>query len=171
VVQHDAGMTGLRFPELHVPAAGRQPALILRPWRAADVPALAAEMGREFVLGGMWARPGEPAFRTVPPGAAQSEAESAAQGEAARWLASQDRGWRDGDRLSLAVLEQDDGGGLCPGGQCRTEEPRRGRADRRTTDRRDRLLDRGSSTRPRHRPSGSQGGGQIHMRLADPNKS
>ena len=31
--------------------------------------------------------------------------------DAARWLASQDRGWRDGDRLSFAVLEADDVGG------------------------------------------------------------
>ena len=30
---------GLRFPELYVPAVSRQPALILRPWRAADIPA------------------------------------------------------------------------------------------------------------------------------------
>jgi hypothetical protein len=29
---------GLSFPELCVPAVGRQPALILRPWRAADIP-------------------------------------------------------------------------------------------------------------------------------------
>jgi hypothetical protein len=36
------GMTDrLRFPELCVPAASRRPALILRPWRAADIPALA----------------------------------------------------------------------------------------------------------------------------------
>ena len=42
-VQHYSSMTdGLRRPELRVPAAGRQPALIMRPWRAADVPALAA---------------------------------------------------------------------------------------------------------------------------------
>jgi RimJ/RimL family protein N-acetyltransferase len=61
---------GLRFPELRVPAVGRQPALIVRPWRAADIPAR----------------------------------------DAARWLASQDRGWRDGDRLSFAVLEADDAG-------------------------------------------------------------
>ena len=82
---------GLRFPELCVPAEGRQPALILRPWRAADVPALAAEMSREYPTGGMWSRPGER--------------------DAARWLASQDRGWRDGDRLSFAVLEADAAGG------------------------------------------------------------
>ena len=39
---------GPGFPELRVPAVDRQPALILRPWRAADIPALAAEMSREY---------------------------------------------------------------------------------------------------------------------------
>ena len=39
---------GLGFPELCVPAVSRQPALILRPWRAADIPALVAEMSREY---------------------------------------------------------------------------------------------------------------------------
>jgi RimJ/RimL family protein N-acetyltransferase len=81
----------LRLPELLVPAVSRQPALILRPWRAADIPALAAEMSREYPIGGMWPRPGER--------------------DAAQWLASQDRGWRDGDRLSFAVLEAGDAGG------------------------------------------------------------
>jgi RimJ/RimL family protein N-acetyltransferase len=33
------------------------------------------------------------------------------EGDAARWLASQDRGWRDGDRLCFAVLATDDAGG------------------------------------------------------------
>jgi hypothetical protein len=62
---------GLRFAELCVPAVSRQPALILRPWRAADIPALAAEMSRDYLLGGMWSRPGERPFRTVLPGGAQ----------------------------------------------------------------------------------------------------
>lgn len=102
VVQHYSGMTDrLRFPELCVPAVSRQRALILRPWRAADIPALAAEMSREYPTGGMWARPGERPVQTGPAG----------ERDAARWLASQDRGWRDGDRLSFAVLEADDAGG------------------------------------------------------------
>ncbi len=50
---------GLRLPELSVPPVSRQPALILRPWRAADVPALAAEMSREYPSAGMWSRPDE----------------------------------------------------------------------------------------------------------------
>jgi len=102
---------GLRFPELRVPAVGRQPALILRPWRAADIPALAAEMSRGYRLGGMWPRPGERPVRTVLPGGAQRQAGPATERDAARWLVSQDRGWRDGDRLSFAVLEADDAGG------------------------------------------------------------
>jgi RimJ/RimL family protein N-acetyltransferase len=100
----------LSFPELCVPAVGRQPALILRPWRAADIPALAAEMSREYPTGGMWSRPDERPVRTAP-GGAQSRAEAVGERDAAGWLVSQDRGWRDGDRLSFAVLEADDAGG------------------------------------------------------------
>jgi|SRR5580658_5800094 RimJ/RimL family protein N-acetyltransferase len=92
---------GLRFPEVRVPAVSRQPALILRPWRAADIPALDAEMNREYPTAGMWPRPDERQVRPTLPG----------ERDAAWWLASQDRGWRDGDRLSLAVLEVDDAGG------------------------------------------------------------
>jgi RimJ/RimL family protein N-acetyltransferase len=106
------GMTeGLRFPELRVPAVSRRPALILRPWRAADIPALAAEMSRDYLLGGMWSRPDERPFRTVLPGGAERRTGPAGERDAARWLASQDRGWRDGDRLCFAVLEADDAGG------------------------------------------------------------
>jgi RimJ/RimL family protein N-acetyltransferase len=91
-----------RFPELRVPAVSHQPALILRPWRAADIPALAAEMSRDYLLGGMWSRPDERPVRTALPAGPADER------DAARWLASQDRGWRDGDRLSFAVLKADD---------------------------------------------------------------
>jgi RimJ/RimL family protein N-acetyltransferase len=101
----------LRLPELCVPAVGRQPALILRPWRAADIPALAAEMSREHVFGGMWSRPDERPFRTALPGGAESRTGPARERDAARWVTSQDRGWRGGDRLSFAVLEPDDAGG------------------------------------------------------------
>src|ERR1700678_3025111 len=95
---------GPRFPELCVPAVSRQPALILRPWRAADIPALAAEMIREYPTAGMWPRPDERPVRTALPGGAERRAGPADECDAARWLASQDRGWRDGDRLSFAVL-------------------------------------------------------------------
>jgi RimJ/RimL family protein N-acetyltransferase len=100
----------LRCPELSVPAVSRQPALILRPWRAADIPALAAEMSRDYLLGGMWSRPDECPFRTVLRGGAERTGPMDKR-DAARWLASQDRGWRDGDRLCFAVLEADDVGG------------------------------------------------------------
>jgi hypothetical protein len=112
VVQHYSGMTdGLRIPDLCVPAVSRQPALILRPWRAADIPALAAEMSREYPTAGMWSRPDERPVRTALPGAAERRAGPVGERDAARWLASQDRGWRDGDRLCFAVLEADDAGG------------------------------------------------------------
>jgi RimJ/RimL family protein N-acetyltransferase len=101
---------GLRLPELWVPAVGRRPALVLRPWRAADIPALAAEMSREYPTAGMWSRPDERPVRTAPPGGTERRTGSAGERDAARWLASLDRGWRDGDRLSFAVLEADDGG-------------------------------------------------------------
>jgi RimJ/RimL family protein N-acetyltransferase len=100
----------LRCPELCVPAVSGQPALILRPWRAADVPALAAEMSRGYLVGGMWSRPGERPFRTVLRGGAERTG-LMDERDAARWLASQDRGWRDGDRLCFAVLEAGDAGG------------------------------------------------------------
>jgi hypothetical protein len=78
-----------------VPAASCQPALILRPWRAADIPALAAEMSRDYLLGGMWSRPDEHPFRTVLRGMAERTGPMGER-DAARWLANQDRGWRDG---------------------------------------------------------------------------
>lgn len=94
-----------------MPAVSRQPALVLRPWRAADIPALAAEMSHEYLLGGMWSRPDERPVRTVLPGGAERRTGPADERDAARWLASQDCGWRDGDRLCFAVLEADDVGG------------------------------------------------------------
>jgi RimJ/RimL family protein N-acetyltransferase len=94
---------GLRFPELRVPAASRQPALIVRPWRVEDIPALAAEMS-------LWPGPGEHPVRTARPGGADRRAAPDDERYAASWLASQDRGWRDGDRLSFAVLQADETG-------------------------------------------------------------
>jgi RimJ/RimL family protein N-acetyltransferase len=104
-------MTDGLSPKLRVPAVGRQPALILRPWRASDIPALAAEMSREYPTGGMWSRPDEDPVRTALPGGAERRPWPTYERDAARWLASQDRGWRDGDRLSFAVLEAGDAGG------------------------------------------------------------
>jgi RimJ/RimL family protein N-acetyltransferase len=102
---------GLRFPALRVPAASRQPALILRPWQAADIPALAAEMSLDYPTGGMWSGPGERTVRTALAGGAERRTGPADERDAARWLESQDRGWRDGDRLGFAVLGADDVGG------------------------------------------------------------
>jgi RimJ/RimL family protein N-acetyltransferase len=102
---------GRRLPELCVPALRRQPALILRPWRAADIPALAAEMSCEYPTAGMWPRPDEQPVKTALPRGAKRQTRPAGERDAARWLASQDRGWRDGDRLSFAVLEEDDASG------------------------------------------------------------
>jgi RimJ/RimL family protein N-acetyltransferase len=107
---------GLSVPEVCVPAVSRQPALILRPWRAADVPALAAEMSRGYPVGGMWSRPDERPARTALPGGAERGTGPADERSAARWLASQDRGWQDGDRLSFAVLKADDVGGCALAG-------------------------------------------------------
>ena len=90
-------------------AGGEPPALILRPWRVADIPALAAEMSHDYLLGGMWSGPGERPYRTVPRGGAERTGPMDER-DAARWLASQDRGWRDGDRLCFAVLEANDAG-------------------------------------------------------------
>jgi RimJ/RimL family protein N-acetyltransferase len=102
---------GLRLPGLRVPAVRRQPALILRPWRVTDISALAAEMSREYPTGGMWSGPGERPVRTALPGGAGRLAGPAGERDAAWWIASQDRGWHDGDRLSFAVLQADDAGG------------------------------------------------------------
>jgi RimJ/RimL family protein N-acetyltransferase len=100
----------VRLPELSVPAASRQPALILRPWQAGDIPALTAEMSRGYLMGGMWSAPDERPFGTVPHGGAEVT-RPMGERDAARWLASQDRGWHDGDRLCFAVLETNEAGG------------------------------------------------------------
>jgi RimJ/RimL family protein N-acetyltransferase len=101
---------GQGLPELRVPTVGRQPALDLRPWRAADIPALTAEMSRDYLMGGMWSTPDERPFRTVLRGGAERTGPMDER-DAARWIASQDRGWHDGDRLCFAVLETDEAGG------------------------------------------------------------
>jgi RimJ/RimL family protein N-acetyltransferase len=89
---------------LSVPAAGRRSALLLRPWLAADMSALVAEMNRDYPAWGLW--PG----RTSRPDRRRWTGPRDEQ-EAAEWLASQDRGWRDGDWLTFAVLEQEQAAG------------------------------------------------------------
>src|SRR5215472_5269780 len=67
-------------------------------------------MGCDYLLGGMWSGQDERPFqaRSARPGGGPDRAGD--EREAARWLASQDRGWRDGDRLCFAVLTPDVGG-------------------------------------------------------------
>jgi RimJ/RimL family protein N-acetyltransferase len=81
--------------ELHVPAAGCCPALLIRPWLAADMPWLVAEMNREHPRRGLWSNPDEQRERNGPKD----------ERDAADWLAGQDRGWRNGDWLTFAVLQ------------------------------------------------------------------
>jgi RimJ/RimL family protein N-acetyltransferase len=59
----------------------------------------------------MWPRPDEQPVKSALPRGTKRQTRPVGERDAARWLASQDRGWRGGDRLSLAVLEEDDAGG------------------------------------------------------------
>jgi RimJ/RimL family protein N-acetyltransferase len=93
--------------ELRVPAAGKHSALLLRPWLAADMPALVAEMNREYPTRGLW---GHPDVRPDLSGWTGPTDEQ----EAGEWLAGQDRGWSDGDWLTFAVLEADEAGPPAP---------------------------------------------------------
>jgi RimJ/RimL family protein N-acetyltransferase len=98
---------------MSVPAVSGRSALVLRPWRRADIPALATEMSHEYLQGGMWSGLEERPFRSR--GARQRDGvvpdRAGDEREAAQWIASQERGWRDGDRLCFAVLESDDAEG------------------------------------------------------------
>jgi RimJ/RimL family protein N-acetyltransferase len=107
--------------ELQVPASGRRAALLLRPWRAADMPSLVAEMGREYPSAGLWSRADAEPDRTALPAGAQRWTGPTDEDEAAQWLAGQDRGWRDGDWLSFAVLEADSGDGYALAGHVALE--------------------------------------------------
>jgi RimJ/RimL family protein N-acetyltransferase len=102
---------GPGWQELHVAEASGRPALILRPWRRADISALAAEMSHGYLLGGMWSGLEERPFEGR--GARQGGIPDPAgdEREATRWLASSYCGWRDGDRLCFAVHASDDAGG------------------------------------------------------------
>jgi RimJ/RimL family protein N-acetyltransferase len=88
--------------ELHVAAAGRRPGLWLRPWRAEDMPALVAEMGREYPTGGL-----HPGRDQHPERHAGRRWTGPTDGQdAVDWLASQDRGWAQGGWLTFAVLAE-----------------------------------------------------------------
>jgi len=71
---------------LHVAATSTAPALVLRPWRLADVPAL-VEAGRDPVL------------RRWITSIVDNEVDGA------RWVREQERGWAAGERFAFAVLE------------------------------------------------------------------
>lgn len=71
---------------LHAPATAAGPALLLRPWTPADLPAL-VEVCRDPVLR-RW-----------------TSHEVADEADGIRWLATEQRGWEAGDRLGFAVLE------------------------------------------------------------------
>jgi RimJ/RimL family protein N-acetyltransferase len=104
-------MTGAPgWPELYVPTATGRPALMLRPWRRADIPALATEMSHDYLLGGMWSGLEERPFQCRGTRQGRRPDPAGDEREAARWLASQDRGWRDGDRLCFAVHAPDEAG-------------------------------------------------------------
>jgi RimJ/RimL family protein N-acetyltransferase len=76
---------------LAVPATSSAPALVLRPWQAADVPALVDLIGDEALR--RWTR---------------WDVEDAPG--AVRWVQAQRRGWAAGDRFAFAVVEADTAG-------------------------------------------------------------
>lgn len=83
---------------LQVPAADRRGPLLVRPWLVADMSALLTEMGREYPTRGLWSNHDDRPDRRDWTGPRDEQ-------DAVEWLASQDRGWRDGDFLTFAVLE------------------------------------------------------------------
>jgi RimJ/RimL family protein N-acetyltransferase len=85
---------------LHAVAAGRGSRLLLRPWLAADMGPLLQEMAREYPRRGL--HPNFDADTAVPGFTGPTDEQNAVA-----WQESQDRGWRDGDWLSFAVLERD----------------------------------------------------------------
>ncbi len=71
------------------------------------MPALVAEMGREYPTVGLASRADASPRATALPGGAQRWTGPTDEHDAVQWLAGQDRGWRDGDWLNFAVLEAD----------------------------------------------------------------
>ncbi|HEY2553567.1 MAG TPA: GNAT family N-acetyltransferase [Streptosporangiaceae bacterium] len=84
---------------LELAAHGLRPALRMRPWLATDMPGLLAAMLREYPQAGLRSHPGIriPGQRYWT-GPRDEE-------EARLWLAGQQRGWKHGDWLTLAVLD------------------------------------------------------------------
>ncbi len=89
---------------LDTDADGVRPALRVRPWTAADMPDLLAAMTREYPQCGLWTHPAVDI--QVPDVPASQRWTGPRNGEeAALWLSGQERGWRDGDWLTFAVLD------------------------------------------------------------------
>ena len=86
--------------KLHAVAEGRGSRLLLRPWLAADMGPLLQEMAREYPRRGL--HPNFAVDDAVPGFTGPTDEQNAVA-----WQESQDRGWRDGDWLSFAVLERD----------------------------------------------------------------
>jgi hypothetical protein len=84
---------------LAVAAEGHTPALLLRPWQAADMPGLLAAMEHDYPSQGLRPHPDVDAGPVRWTGPRDDH-------EAGIWLSGQDRGCRVGDWLTLAVLDQ-----------------------------------------------------------------
>ena len=85
------------------------------------MPALVAEMGREYPSAGLWSRADARPRQHALPDGAQRWTGPTGEHDAAEWLAGQDRGWRDGDWLTFAVLEADAGAGYALAGHLALE--------------------------------------------------
>ena len=84
---------------LAVTVEGHTPALLLRPWQAADMPGLLAAMDYDYPSQGLRPHPDVDAGPVGWTGPRDDH-------EASIWLSGQDRGWRVGDWLTLAVVDQ-----------------------------------------------------------------
>src|SRR5579875_3404095 len=84
---------------LSLAAGVDRPPLRLRPWRAVDLPDLLAAMAREYAGGGLRTHPDVAVAGTQPWSGPRNHEEGLL------WLAGQERGWRDGDWLTFAVLD------------------------------------------------------------------
>jgi RimJ/RimL family protein N-acetyltransferase len=84
---------------LGIAAAADRPALRVRPWLAADMPALLAAMTREYPERGLWSHP------DVDVPGPQRWTGPRNDEEAALWVSGQEHGWQAGDWLTFAVLD------------------------------------------------------------------
>jgi RimJ/RimL family protein N-acetyltransferase len=89
---------------LDIDADDERPALRVRPWATADMPDLLAAMKLEYPQGGLWSHR---AVDVPSPDGPASQRWTGPRNdeEAALWLSGQERGWRDGDWLTFAVLD------------------------------------------------------------------